>query len=155
VTRSGPQAPGAQKMKAIVCTRYGPPEGLRLEEVERPTPRKNEVCIKIFATAVNSSDCYVRGLPFIFAYRVLARLALGLTAPRRRILGMVLGGEVASVGQDVRSFKEGDQVFGFDRYVFGTYVQYVCWPANGLLAMRPGNLSYEEAAALPFGAFSP
>jgi NADPH:quinone reductase-like Zn-dependent oxidoreductase len=82
---------------------------------------------------------------------MLARLALGLTAPRRRILGMVLAGEVTSVGRNVRSFKAGDQVFGLDRHVFGTYAEQVCWPHDGVLAGRPANLTHEEAAAIPFG----
>jgi NADPH:quinone reductase-like Zn-dependent oxidoreductase len=140
-----------QHVKAIVCTRYGPPEVLQLENVARPTPNKNEVCIRVLATAVTSSDCYIRGLNLPLGYRVLARLALGVTAPRRRILGMVLAGEVDSVGRDVRSFKEGDQVFGLDRYRFGTYAEYVCWPHDGVLAARPANLTYEEAAAVPYG----
>lgn len=138
-------------MRAIVCTRYGPPEVLQLADVEQPTPKPNQVCVQVFATAVTSSDCAIRGLAFPFAYRLLARLALGLTAPRRRILGMVLAGEVASVGRDVRSFKEGDQVFGLDRHIFGTYGEQVCWPHDTVLAARPVNLTYEEAAAIPFG----
>lgn len=138
-------------MKAIICTRYGPPEALQIADVESPTPKPNQVCIRIFATAVTSSDCYIRGLNFPLTYRVLARLALGVTAPRRRILGMVLAGEVASVGQDVRSFNIGDQVFGLDRRVFGAYAEQVCWPQDTALAPRPVNLTYEEAAAIPFG----
>jgi len=138
-------------LRAVICTRYGPPEVLQLEELATPVPQKNEVRIRIFATAVTSSDCYVRGLNLNFAYRIMARLALGWTAPRRRVLGMVLSGEVDCVGPDVTSFKAGDQVFGFNRHVFGTYAQYVCWPEDGLLATRPTNLTNEEAAALPYG----
>ncbi|HEY5528543.1 MAG TPA: NAD(P)-dependent alcohol dehydrogenase [Thermoleophilia bacterium] len=138
-------------MRAVVCTRYGPPEVLRLEDLETPTPQKNQLRIRIFATAVTSSDCYVRGLNLSFKYRIMARLALGWTAPRRRVLGMVLSGEVDSVGPDVRSFKAGDQVFGFNRHLFGTYADYVCWPEDGLLAMRPANLTNEEAASVPYG----
>jgi NADPH:quinone reductase-like Zn-dependent oxidoreductase len=138
-------------LKAVVCTRYGPPEVLQLADVTPPTSKSNEVCIRIIATAVTSSDCYIRGLTFPFAYQLLARLALGLTAPRRRILGMVLAGEVASVGRDVGSFKPGDQVFGIDRRVFGAYAEQVCWPQDSALAERPVNLTYEEAAAIPFG----
>lgn len=110
-------------MRAVICTRYGPPEVLRLEELETPTPQKNELRIRIFATAVTSSDCYLRGLSLSFTYRIMARLALGWTAPRRRVLGMVLSGEVDAVGPDVRSFKAGDQVFGFNRHLFGTYAE--------------------------------
>jgi NADPH:quinone reductase-like Zn-dependent oxidoreductase len=138
-------------LRAVVCTRYGPPEVLQLEELETPTPRKNELRIRIFATAVTSSDCYVRGLSLTFAYRIMARFALGWTAPRRRVLGMVLSGEVDSVGPDVRAFQVGDQVFGFNRHLFGTYADYVCWPEDGLLAMRPANLTNEEAASVPCG----
>ena len=138
-------------MKAVVCTRYGPPEVLRLEERATPAPRKNEVRIRILATAVTSSDCYVRGLRLSLAYRLMARLVLGWNAPRQPVLGMVLSGEVDSVGPDARSFGVGDPVFGFDQQRFGTYAQYVCWPDDGLLATRPANLTDEEAAAIPYG----
>jgi NADPH:quinone reductase-like Zn-dependent oxidoreductase len=138
-------------LKAAVCTRYGPPEVLRLEELVTPVPRKNEVRIRILATAVTSSDCYVRGLNLNLAYRIMARLALGWNAPRQPVLGMVLSGEVDSVGPEARSFKVGDRVFGFNRHRFGAYAQYVCWPEDGLLATRPANLSDEEAAAIAYG----
>ena len=148
---AGLQAEGTRDLRAVVCTRYGPPEVLRLKELETPTPQKNEVRIRVFATAVTSSDCYVRGLDLTFAYRIMARLALGWTAPRRSVLGMVLSGEVDAVGPDVRSFKAGDRVFGFNRHLFGTYAEYVCWPEDGLLATRPADLTDEEAASIPYG----
>jgi NADPH:quinone reductase-like Zn-dependent oxidoreductase len=135
----------------VICTRYGPPEVLRLEARPTPTPRKNEVRIRIRATAVTSSDCYVRGLRLTPTYRLMARLVLGWRGPRQPILGMVLSGEVDAVGADVRSFRVGDPVFGFDRRRFGTYAQQVCWPQDGILATRPANLTDEEAAALPYG----
>ena len=138
-------------MRAAVCTRYGPPEVLRLEDLATPVPRKNEVRIRIRATAVTSSDSYVRGLRLSPAYRMMARLALGWNGPRQPVLGMVLSGVVDSVGADVTSFEVGDRVFGFDQHLFGTYAQYVCWPEDGLLATRPANLSDEEAAAIPYG----
>ena len=138
-------------MKAVVCTRYGPPEVLQVEERATPVPRKNEVRIRILATAVTSSDCYVRGLDLSPAYRLMARLALGWNAPRQPVLGMVLSGEVDSVGPDARSFAVGQPVFGFNRHRFGTYAQYVCWPEDGLLATRPANLTDVEAAAIPYG----
>ena len=94
-------------MKAVVCTRYGPPEVLRLEELATPVPRKNEVRIRILATAVTSSDCYVRGLNLSPAYRLMARLALGWNAPRQPVLGMVLSGEVDSVGPDASVIRSG------------------------------------------------
>jgi NADPH:quinone reductase-like Zn-dependent oxidoreductase len=102
-------------MKAVICTRYGPPEVLRLAEVERPTPRRNQICIRIFATAVTVSDCVIRGLKVPRRYRILLRLVWGVKAPRRPIIGMVLAGDVESVGRNVTSFKEGDQIFGFSR----------------------------------------
>lgn len=138
-------------MKAAVCTRYGPPEVLRVQEVDKPSPRSGDVCIRVAATTVTSSDCYIRGLNLPPAYRVLARFALGFRGPRRRILGMVLAGQVESAGQDVSSFKPGDQVIGFNRHVFGCYAEFVCWPADGVLAALPPNLSYAEAAAIPYG----
>jgi NADPH:quinone reductase-like Zn-dependent oxidoreductase len=138
-------------VKAVVCTRYGPPEVLRVEELATPVPRKNQVRIRILATAVTSSDSYVRGLRLSPAYRLMARLALGWNAPRQPVLGMVLSGEVDSVGPDAKSFEVGERVFGFNRHRFGTYAQYVCWPDDGLLATRPANLTDEETAAIPYG----
>jgi len=138
-------------MKAVVCTRYGPPEVLQVKELATPVPRKNEVRIRISATAVTSSDCYLRGLRLSPAYRIMARLVIGWNAPRQPVLGMVLSGEVDSVGPDAKSFEVGDRVFGFNRHLSGTYAQYVCWPEDGLLASRPANFTDEESAAIPYG----
>ncbi|MCJ7511602.1 MAG: NAD(P)-dependent alcohol dehydrogenase [Anaerolineales bacterium] len=107
--------------------------------------------IRILATAVTSSDCYLRGLRLSPAYRMMARLAIGWNGPRQPVLGMVLSGEVDSVGPDAKSFEVGERVFGFNRHLFGTYAQYVCWPEDGLLALRPANLTDEESAAIPYG----
>ncbi|MBN2404194.1 MAG: NAD(P)-dependent alcohol dehydrogenase [Coriobacteriia bacterium] len=138
-------------MKAIVCTRYGPPEMLQLVDLPVPVPQSGEVRIRIRATTVTSSDTYVRGLRLNRAYRLAARLALGWAAPRQPVLGMVLSGEVDCVGDSVSMFRPGDQVFGFDRHRFGAYAQYVCWPEDGLLAIRPPSLTDEDAAAIPYG----
>lgn len=138
-------------MKAIVCTRYGPPEVLQLQEVENPTPTRSQVRIKIFATAVTASDVLGRGLNVPFRYRLLMQLLFGFKAPRQPILGMVLAGTIDAVGRNVSAFRVGDAVFGMSQRVFGTYAQYICWPANGMLATRPANLTFEEAAALPYG----
>jgi len=138
-------------MKAIVCTRYGPPDVLKLVDLPIPVPRSREVRIRIRATTVTSSDTYVRGMKLNMAYRLMARLALGWTAPRQPVLGMVLSGEVDSVGDGASKFKPGDRVFGFDRHRFGTYAQYVCWPEDGLLAIRPPGLTDEDAAAILYG----
>jgi len=109
------------------------------------------VRIRISATAVTSSDCYLRGLKLSPAYRIMARLAIGWNAPRQPVLGMVLSGEVDSVGPDAKSFEVGDRVFGFNRHLFGTYAQYACWPEDGLLAPLPANFTDEESAAIPYG----
>jgi len=138
-------------VRAVICTRYGPPEVLRVEEIPTPAPRKNEMRIRISATAVTSSDCYLRGLRLSPAYRMMARLAIGWNAPKQPVLGMVLSGEVDSVGPNAKSFDVGERVFGFNRHLFGTYAQYVCWPEDGLLAPRPANLTDEESAAIPYG----
>ncbi|HET7464484.1 MAG TPA: NAD(P)-dependent alcohol dehydrogenase [Longimicrobium sp.] len=138
-------------MKAVICTRYGPPEVLRLAEVAKPEPRRGQVRIRIRATAVTASDTLVRGLKVPPRYRLLIRLLFGWKAPRRPILGMVLAGEIDSLGRNVSAFKVGDPVFGLTQRWFGTNAQYVCWPADGVLATRPANLTCEEAAALPYG----
>ena len=138
-------------MKAIVCTGYGPPEVLQLKEVRNPTPTRDQVRIKIHATSVTASDCILRGLKFRFRKRLLLRLFLGFRAPRQPILGMVLAGEIDSLGRDVTTFKVGDPVLGVSQRLFGTYAQYVCWPASGMLVTPPANLTFEEAAALPYG----
>ena len=122
-----------------------------MEERETPAPRKNEVRIRILATTVTSSDCYLRGLRLSPAYRIMARLMIGWNAPRQPVLGMVLSGEVDSLGPDATSFEVGQPVFGFNRHRFGTYAQYVCWPEDGLVAPRPANLTDEESAAIPYG----
>ena len=138
-------------MKAIICTKYGSPDVLQLQEVEKPIPKNNEVLIKIFATAVTASDCIVRGFKVPITFWIPMALAVGFPKPRQPILGMVLAGEVESVGKDVKSFTKGDRVFGFDRFVFGTYAEYKCIPEKGMLARKPTNVNYEEAAAVPYG----
>ncbi len=139
-------------MKAIVCTKYGPPEVLQLREVEKPVPRKDEVCIKIFATAVTASDCIIRGFNVPAGFWLPMGLAVGFKKPRQPILGIVLAGEVESAGKNIKSFKKGDQVFGWDLFpAFGTYAEYKCMPEKGMLAIKPANLNYEEAAAIPYG----
>jgi len=145
-------------MKAIVCTKYGPPEVLQLKEVEKPTHRKNEVRIKIFATAVTASDCIVRGfkLPIWHPIGLMMGLVLGFTKPRNPIHGMILAGEVESVGKDAKRFKKGDQVFGWTvksaiQMRFGTYAEYKCLPEDSIFGLMPSNITYEEAAAIPYG----
>jgi len=138
-------------VKAAVCSDYGEPEVLELRSVPDPNPRKNEVCIRLVATAVTASDCIVRGLKLRGRNRILFRVAFGWRAPRKSIIGMIAAGEIEAVGRNVTSFKPGDQVFGMDGFRAGTYAERVCWPATAQLAPRPANLTYEEAAALPYG----
>ena len=137
-------------MKAIVCTKYGSPEVLQLRDLEKPHPKNDEVRIRVRATAVTSSDCIVRGFRIPVALWIPARLVLGLRRPRK-ILGMVLAGDVETIGKGVRLFKEGDRVFGLDPFAFGAYAEYKCLQESGVLAPIPANLTYEEAAAIPYG----
>jgi NADPH:quinone reductase-like Zn-dependent oxidoreductase len=142
-------------MKAVVYTQYGPPEVLRLQEVAKPAPRDNEVLVKVRATTVTIGDTIMRSLkmPVSGWQALLARVYLGVRRPKRHILGMELAGDVEEVGQNVTGFKPGDPVFGSTYGVnFGGYAEYKCLPANGLIAIKPANLSYEEAAAVPGAA---
>ena len=138
-------------MRAAVCTAYGPPEVLQVRTVPDPRPRDNEVCMRLFATAVTASDCIVRGLKLRGLNRLFMRAAFGIRAPRKGIIGMIAAGEIDSVGRDVTSFRPGDQVFGMDGFRAGTYAEKVCWPASSALALRPANLTFDESAALPYG----
>jgi NADPH:quinone reductase-like Zn-dependent oxidoreductase len=144
-------------MKAIVCTKYGPPEVLQLKEVEKPTPKKNEICIKIHATSVTSSDCIVRSfdIPMWRPVGLMMGLVMGFGKPRNPILGMVAAGEVDSAGSAVKRFKIGDQVLTYTvlsptKTRFGTYAQYICIPEDWIVLPKPSNVTYEEAAAIPY-----
>jgi NADPH:quinone reductase-like Zn-dependent oxidoreductase len=138
-------------MKAIVCTKYGPPEVLQLKEVEKPVPKDKEVLIRIYATAVTASDCIIRGFKVSSSRWILGRLLLGLTKPRKPILGLVLAGEIETVGKDVKRFQTGDRVYAFTKFRFGAYAEYTCLPEDSVMALMPSNLTYEEAASIPFG----
>ena len=143
-------------MKAIVCTRWGPPDVLELREVDKPAPKDNEALIRIHATTVTAGDCELRGLKQPLLLQLLMRIGFGLRGPRRKILGQELAGEIESVGKDVKLFKEGDQVFAHTGFAMGAYAEYICLAEEpegieGLLATKPDNMAYEEAAAVPLG----
>jgi len=144
-----------EKMKAIICTKYGPPEVLQLREVEKPTPKDNEVLIKIYATAVTASDIFIRGSQIPIQFLIPMRLYIGLTKPRKSIIGLVLAGEIESIGKDVKRFRIGDQVYGLTGFGLGAYAEYKCMKetdsTHGCLAIKPVNISYEEATAAAYG----
>lgn len=142
-------------MKAVKCTKYGPPEVLKIVEVEKPIPKDNEICIKIHATAVTSSDIFIRGLELPWQYRIMMRIFLGITKPRKSIIGLVLAGEIESIGKKVKHYKVGDQVYGLTGFGLGAYAEYKCMKEAstvfGCLALKPKNLTYEEATAAAYG----
>lgn len=146
-------------MKAVVYERYGGPEVLKLKEVEKPTPKDDEMLIKVYATTVNYGDLIARdfsnvsasefNMPFLFWFP--AKIAFGLKEPKMRILGNEFAGEIETVGKDVTRFKAGDPVFGYRGQRMGTYAEYVTMPEEGVVAEKPGNMSYEEATTIPYG----
>lgn len=144
-----------ETMKAILCTKYGPPEVLVLGEVLKPHPKKNEVSIKVHATTVSSGDCRIRSLDLSvvpFVQRIFARLVLGISKPRNPVQGLWLTGKIEAVGKSVKRFQVGDKVYARTPDMkFGAYAEYACLPEKSFMSFIPSNLSWEEAIAIPFG----
>ena len=142
-------------MKAIVCTKYGSPEVLKLVETEKPEPKDDEVLIRIYATAVTASDIYIRSGHVKWSMMIPFRLMMGLTGPRNPIIGEVLSGEIQAIGKDIKRFRPGDQVYGLTGFSLGAYAEYKCMKendsVNGCISLKPENISYEEATMAAFG----
>jgi NADPH:quinone reductase-like Zn-dependent oxidoreductase len=142
------------KMKAIICTKYGPPDVLQIQEMEKPTPKANEVLIRIHATTATLYDCWTRSSTAPPGFGLLMRIAAGIRKPKQPIFGTELAGEIEVVGSDVTKYKKGDQVWGYLGMNQGAYVEYICLPEDGVLTFKPINMSYEEAAAVQQGALT-
>jgi 2-desacetyl-2-hydroxyethyl bacteriochlorophyllide A dehydrogenase len=143
-----------EPMKANICTKYGPPEVLQIKEIEKPKIKDDEVLIKIHATTVTAGDVKLRSSDFPFMYWLPSRLMFGLTKPKNKISGCELAGEIVTVGKNVGSFKIGDQVFGYSGFTFGANAEYISLHEKGVLAKKPINMSFEQAAAVPVGALT-
>ena len=144
-------------MKAIVWTKYGPPDALQLKDVETPAPKEDEVLIRVHAATASTADTELRRLKLPLFFAVFLRLYLGFLKPTRiRILGTEFAGEIVSVGKDVTAYQAGDQVYGYTGLSMGTYAEYLCLSEKpsalaSVMGKKPVNVRYEEAAALPFG----
>src|SRR5437588_11463501 len=132
-------------LKAIVCTRYGPPEVLKLMDLEKPTPKENELLIRVRATTVMAGDCELRGSKGSIPWRLLLRIGFGLRAPRRKVLGQDIAGEVESAGNGVTLFKGGDRVYGNTGLRLGAYAEYACLHEGGWIAPMPTEITFDEA----------
>jgi NADPH:quinone reductase-like Zn-dependent oxidoreductase len=142
-------------VKAIVYTQYGSAEVLQLKELEKPVPLDNEVLIKVRAAEATKADCEMRSFRFAVKWFWLPlRIVMGLRRPKRQVLGGYFAGEVESVGKDVTKFTKGDQVFGATQLRLGAYGEYVCLPADYTIVTKPGNMNFEEAAAVPLGGLN-
>ncbi|MBK9389257.1 MAG: NAD(P)-dependent alcohol dehydrogenase [Bacteroidetes bacterium] len=142
-------------MKAIVCTKYGSPDVLQLREIQKPVPKDDEVLIRIYASAVTASDTFIRGFKIPLKFRIPMRIMMGITKPRKPVIGLVLAGEIESAGKNIKRFKPGDQVYGLTGFGLGAYAEYKCMKEtdskHGCLALKPATLSYEEATVAAYG----
>ncbi|MEE9339982.1 MAG: NAD(P)-dependent alcohol dehydrogenase [Methylococcaceae bacterium] len=147
-------------MKAVICTKYGSPDVLQLQNIRKPTPKDNEILVKIHATTVHIGDTKIRsfkpGMGFIqdLLVKPVMRIVIGFRGPRKKVLGMELAGEIEAVGKNVTLFKQGNKVFAATGFSFGAYAEYICLPENGLIAPLPTNVTYEEAAPVSNGGMT-
>jgi len=141
-------------MKAVVYDKYGPPEVLKIKEIPKPTPQDNEVLIKVIASTATLYDCWVRSSTAPPGFWLMSRVSSGITKPNQPVLGTDLAGVIEATGKDVERFKPGRQVYGFLGEGMGGYAEYRCMPEDGAISVKPGNMSFEEAAAVPQGALT-
>jgi NADPH:quinone reductase-like Zn-dependent oxidoreductase len=143
-------------MRAIVCTKYGPPEVLKLKEVNKPRPKNNDALIKVYASTVTTGDCRIRSFTFAKWFWLPGRIMFGFTKPRKEIPGWELSGEIESTGKNVKLFKKGDKVFGYNKGVSfgGTNAEYKCLSKDRLVKLDLAKISYEEAAVIPIGGLT-
>lgn len=141
-------------MKAVVCTKYGAPEVLQIKEVEKPVPKDNEVLIRIHATTVNGADARIRGAVFPSIFKLPVKIAMGFKGPRKNVLGVELAGTIETVGKNVTRYKVGDEVFASTGAAFGGYAEYICLSEKSVMAIKPSNMTFEEAAAVPHCALA-
>ena len=139
-------------MKAVICTKYGPPEVLRLVEIEKPIPKDHEILVRVHATTVSAADYRVRNFNIPATFWLPAKIALGFRKPRKPILGMEISGKVEAIGKSVRTFNIGDDIFAATLQSFGGYAEYICLAEDSAVATKPSALNYREAAAIPIGA---
>ena len=144
-----------EKMKAVICTKYGPPDVLQIVEYNKPVPKDDEVLIKIYAASVTNSDIFIRSSNIPLRFRIPMRLMIGITRPRNEILGEVLSGEIVQIGSKIRRFHVGDQVYGLTGFSLGAYADYKCMKESdskqGCIAIKPRNISFEEATSAAYG----
>ncbi|HYQ55932.1 MAG TPA: NAD(P)-dependent alcohol dehydrogenase, partial [Draconibacterium sp.] len=141
-------------MKTVVCEKYGPPEVLHVVEVDKPVPKDNEVLIKIMATTANAADARIRGAVFPSIFNFPVKLAMGFKGPRKKVLGVELAGVIEVVGKNVTQYRVGDEIFASSGAAFGAYAEYICLPENAVMAAKPSNMNFEEAAAVPHCALA-
>ncbi len=147
-------------MKAVICTKYGSPEVLQLKDLEKPTPKGNELLIKIYATTVHIGDTKIRSFKPSMGFfkdlfiKPMMRILIGFSGPRKQVLGMELSGQVEAIGDNVTLFKKGDLVFASTEMNFGTYAEYTCVPEGGVITKKPKNMSHSEAAPVPNGGLT-